>query len=216
MTGESAAIEPTSVEQTTEETLREELYDQFNVSPTGKVAISFILPLLDLIVKTESGYDIDPRSKILAEISLYEAYKEEPKFKIFAWATILLGTYDYLHTLNPAIYGITFIALATLNGFVSSLRSPSMMAAELEGAKDEHGMPADYRSKALSSVNTNVTLVLFVIAVGVQMLVTSSIVKGEVVSQNVANGVVNSAITAFMLLLTPFLLDWYRRRSDAD
>lgn len=74
-----------------------------------------------MTVQTESRYDIDPRSKVLAEISLWEAYNNAPKFKMFAWATILLGTYDYLHSFNPVFYGMTFIALATFNGFSYSL-----------------------------------------------------------------------------------------------
>ena len=76
------------------------------------------------------------------------------------WTGGLVGTFDYLHALNPSVYSILFVALATVNGFVSSLRSLAMMVAEIEGLTNENGMLADYRAKALSSVNTNITLVL--------------------------------------------------------
>lgn len=199
---------------TSEADLREELYEEFDVSRKGRLMIRYLLPILDKQINTESRYDVDPQSKILAEISLYQAYEEEPKFKIFAWAALLIGTYDLLHPLNPAFYGLLFAALATLNGFVSSLRSPSMMTAELEGATDTDGMPADYRAKAHSSVNTNVTLVLFVIAVGIQLLVTSSVIQGEIITQNVAVELLPPAVSALGLSSVPFLL--YRLRGSAD
>ena len=190
-------------QEQSDENLREELYTQFGITTKGQIAIRFLIPLLDKTVQTESRYDIDTRSKILAEIALYQAYQREPKFKLFAWATVILLTFDFLHALDATVYGILFIALATLNGFVSSLRSPSMMVAELEALEDKNGMPANYRAKALSSVNTNITLVLFVIAVAVQLLVTSSIIVGEVVSQNVADGVVPPVVSAIVLLAIP-------------
>jgi len=197
-----------------EEALREELYDEFGITTKGQIAISVLIPLLDKTVQTGSRYNIDARSKILAEIALYQAYEREPKFRLFVWATVLLLTFDFLHALEPAVYGILFIALATLNGFVSSLRSPSMMVAELEALEDKNGMPANYRAKALSSVNTNVTLVLFVIAVGVQLLITSSIIGDEVVFQNVADGVVHPAVSAIVLAAVPAL--YHRIRGVAD
>lgn len=190
-------------QEQSDENLREELYTQFGITTKGQIAIRFLIPLLDKTVQTESRYEIDTRSKILAEIALYQAYQREPKFKLFAWATVLLLTFDFLHALDATVYGILFIALATLNGFVSSLCSPSMMVAELEALEDKNGMPANYRAKALSSVNTNITLVLFVIAVAVQLLITSSIIVGEVVSQNVADGVVPPVVSAIVLLAIP-------------
>jgi len=190
-------------QEQSEEHLRKEIYNQFGITTKGKIAIRFLIPLLDRTFQTKSRYDIDIRSKILAEIALYQAYEREPKFKLFAWATVLLLTFDFLHALNATVYGILFIALATLNGFVSSLRSPSMMVAELEELEDKNGMPANYRAKALSSVNTNITLVLFVIAVAVQLFITSSIIVGEVISQNVADGVVPPVASAIVLLLIP-------------
>lgn len=180
----------------------------------GQIAIKHILPALDRVVQTESRYNIGSRSKILAEIALFRAYEREPKFKMFVLAGLLIGAYDFLHTLQPSIYGILFIALATFNGFVSSLRSPAMMAAELEGVEDEDGMPADYRAKALSSVNTNVTVVLFAIAVGVQLLVTSSIIQAELVTQNVATSLVSPGVSALVLLTIPVILDHLWWRSD--
>ena len=192
-------------EQNFEEKQRNELYDQHNVSKAGRSAIKYLLPLLERGIDTEERYDIDTRSKVLAEISLYQAYQREPKFKMFAWVAVLLVAYDTIHFLNPAVYGILFIALATINGFISTLRSPAMMAAELEGATDEDGMPADYRAKALSSVNTNITLVLFLIAVSIQLLITSSAIEGELVARNIADGAVNPFITTGVLLFTPIL-----------
>lgn len=188
-----------------EEDLREDLYGQFDISTKDRVAIRWILPLLDQFVQTESRYDIDKRSKILADIALFQAYEQEPKFKIFVWAAVLLGGFDLLHSLNPGFYSVLFIALATINGFVSSLRSPAMMAAELEGATDEDGMPANYRATALSSVNTNVTLVLFVVAVGIQLLVTGDFIRGEVIARNIAEGVVSPAISALVLFVIPWV-----------
>jgi hypothetical protein len=194
-------------DERTEKFIRQELYEQFEVSKQGQLAIKFLLPLLDKNVKTNSRYDIDLRSKILAEIALYQAYDDAPKFKMFGWASLLLGIFDLFHALNPSIYGVVFIALATLNGFVSSLRSPSMMAAELSEERDDNGMPATYRAKAHSSVNTNVTLVLFVLAVGVQLLVTSSVLKGELIAQNIGSGILNPAITALALFAIPLVYD---------
>lgn len=188
-----------------EEELREELYDQFDVTWVGRLGIKYIIPILERTVDTESRYDIDERSKILAEIALWEAYDDEPKFRMFAIATVLIGIYDLLHTLNPAIYSVFFIALASLNGFVSSLRSPSMIAAEVEGAEDENGMPGDYRSTAYSSVNTNVTVVLFVIAVGVQVVLTSSLAPNELLVQNIADGSWHPVLSAGVLFLLPLI-----------
>ena len=208
--------EHTSSEKQSEKDLREELYDQFGIAMKGRVGIRWIIPHLDQGVQTESRYDIDKRSKILAEIALFQAYEQEPKFKIFVWAAILVGAFDLLHQLDPGVYSILFIALATINGFVSSLRSPAMMAAELEGTPDENGMPADYRAKALSSVNTNITLVLFVIAVGVQLFVTSGYAQQEIISRNLATGVLNPAISMAVLLAIPLLVSRITGESDAN
>lgn len=202
--------EETDPEAVSEEDLREDLYDQFDISTKGRVGIRWILPLLEKYVETKSRYDVDDRSKILAEIALFQAYEREPKFKMFAWAAVLIGGFDLLHPLNPGVYSVLFIALATINGFVSSLRSPAMMAAELEGATDDDGMPANYRAKALSSVNTNVTLVLFVIAVGIQLLVTGDYVQGEIVARNVADGRVSPVISAIVLIAIPLVYNRIR------
>lgn len=203
MKQETSAEEHPDTEDRSEEELREDLYEQFDVPAKGGAMIKWILPLLELVVNTEDRYDIDARSKILAEIALYQAYEREPKFKLFLWAALLIGGYDLLHPLNPDIYSILFLALATINGFASSLRSPPMLAAEVEGVPDENGMPADYRTTALSSANTNVTLVLFVIAVGVQLLLASTIVEGELVARNIAAGVVDPVVSGVLLLLLP-------------
>lgn len=202
--------EEANPETVSEENLRENLYEQFDISTKGRVGIRWILPLLEKFVDTESRYDVDKRSKILAEISLFQAYEREPKFKMFAWAAVLIGGFDLLHPLDPGVYSVLFIALATINGFVSSLHSPAMMAAELEGATDEDGMPANYRATALSSVNTNITLVLFVIAVGIQLLVTGDYVQGEVVARNVADGNVSPAVSAIVLIAIPLVCNWVR------
>jgi uncharacterized membrane protein len=183
-------------EQRSEEELRNELYDQFDLSQTDKLAIEHIIQRLERHVDIEERHDINPRSKILSEIALYQAYRSEPKFETFAWAGALLLGYDVLHTLNPTFYGIVFVGLATVNGFISSLRSPSMMAAELEGETDENGMPANYRAKAIESVNTNITMVLFGIAFSIQFLVTSSLVTGDLITRNLADGLVNPYYTA--------------------
>lgn len=197
-----------------EEELRKELYKQFNVSRAGRLGIQYILPLLDKRIQVDSIYDVTTRSKILAEIALYQAYKREPKFRLLLWGVVLIGVYDYLHYLNPAFYGLLLGAVTTLNGFVGALQSPSMMAAELEGTTDEDGMPADYRATAHSSANTNVTLVLFVFAVGIQLLVTSSIVQGEILTHNVADGTFPFAASALLLLHVPVVVNqiWERIR----
>jgi len=188
-----------------EEELRRRLYEQHDVSYTTQIGIKYILPHLERYVDAEDRYDINPRSKILAEISLFEAYQQEPKFKILGLIGTILIAYDILHSFNPAIYGVVFIGAATVYGFTSALRSPAMMVAELEGLKDEKGIPADYRAKALSSVNTNVALALFVIAVSVQLTVTSSIVEAEVITYNLLDGVVNPYLTAGVLIFLPYL-----------
>ena len=179
-----------------ENELRSSLYEQHNVSKTTQNGIKYILPLLERNLGIEDRYDVDLRSKIIAEISLFESYQREPKFKIFVLTGFILLTYDFLHTFNPIIYGIVFIGLTTVYGFTSTLRSPAIMAAELEGIKDENGIPADYGAKALSSVKTNVTLVLFIVAVSIQLLVSSSLVGSEVITHNLLDGMVNPYLTA--------------------
>lgn len=198
-----AKKEEAGSEVPSEDDLRAEIYEQFDVNWKEEILILYTLPFLDLFVQTESRYDIDTRSKILAEIALVRAYVREPKFKMLFSATALLATYDFLYPLSPSMYGILLGALVTLNRFLSSLRSPEMIAAELEGTKDEDGMPAHYRAKALSTVNTNVTLVLFVIIVGVQVLVTSSLVQGELLTENVAVGRLHPSVPAFLLVAMP-------------
>lgn len=212
MQEETPVTEQDDSKEQSENALREELYEQFDVPARGGAMIQWILPLLELAVNTEERYDIDTRSKILAEIALYQAYEREPKFKLFLWAAVLIGGFDLLHPLNPDIYSILFLALATINGFASSLRSPQMLAAEVEGVPDEDGMPADYRAVALSSANTNVTLVLFVIAVGVQILLASAVVEGELVARNIAAGVVDPVVSGVLLLLLPVV--WRVWRGD--
>lgn len=202
--------EGTDTEGAAEEALRRDLYDQFDISPTAQIGIRWILPLLDAVVDTGSRYDIDMRSKILAEIALYQAYNQQSKIKIFALPAALLVVFDFLHSLNTGVYSVVFIALATINGFLSTLRSPVMMAAELEGVTDEDGMPADYRAKAFSSVNTNITLVLFVIGAGVQLLVTGGIVQGEIVARNVADGRVTPVVSGIVLLSLSVVYDRVR------
>ncbi|WP_256544826.1 hypothetical protein [Halobellus inordinatus] len=198
----------TDSEESSEEGIRKELYDQFDISWFGELVIEYILPILERGHRTESRYNINDRPKILAEIALCQAYKQEPKFKILVWGGILIGSFDFLHTLNPSVYSILFIALATVNGFVSSLRSPSMMVAELEGLADEDGMPANYRAKAFSSVNTNITLVLFLIAVSIQILISGGFVRGEVLANNIADGAVNPIVTAGILVFAPKIYYW--------
>jgi hypothetical protein len=204
--------EPSEGGEGDESGLREDLYDQFDISMKGRLGIRWILPVLEKSVRSESSYEVSDRSKIVAEIALFRAYEQEPKFKIFAWAAVLIGGFDLLHPVNPSVYSVLFIALATTNGFVSSIRSPTLMAAELEGVTDEDGMPADYRSKARSSANTNVSLVLFVIAVGIQLLVTTGYVQGEVIGWNVGEGVVSATVSAVALFITPVIYDRIRNR----
>jgi len=212
--GGGVTEEKTSSATKSEEEQRRKLYEQFEVSWADDLAIRHILPRLDEHVQARSRYDVSSRSRVLAEISLLQAYKREPKFRIFAWGVALIGVYDCLHYLNPAFYGLLLGALATLNGFVSSLRSPAMMAAELEGATDEDGMPADYRATAHSSANTNVTLVLFVLALGVQLLITSSIVQGEIIARNIAEGTLPVAVSVLVLVSIPLVKDRLRRNDD--
>lgn len=201
----SEQVEEVEEQRSEEEELRNELYDQFDLSWAEKFGIEHIIPRLERYVDTEERYDIAPRSRILSEIALFQAYQSEPKFKLFAWAGALLIGYDFLHALNPTLYGVVFVGLATLNGFVSSLRSPSMMVAELEGETDEDGMPANYRAKALESVNTNITMVLFAIAFIIQFLVTSSLVTGDLITRNLADGLVNPYYTAVAFLVLPLI-----------
>jgi hypothetical protein len=197
-------------EQHSEQELRSELYEQFGLSGVEKFGIEHIIPRLERYVDTEERYEIDIRSKILSEIALFQAYQSEPKFKLFAHAGVLLVGYDTLHTFDPAFYGVVLVGLATLNGFVSALRSPSMMAAELEGEADEDGMPANYRAKALESVNTNIAMVLFGIAFSIQIMVTSSLVTSELIAQNLADGIVNPYYTAVAFMMFPVL--YYKAR----
>lgn len=198
-----------------EEDLREELYEQFDVGWVGSLVIRHILPILDRNVEATERYSVDTRSKILADIALYQAYRQVPKFMILVWGFVLIGAYDLLHYLNPAYYGMLIGALASLNGFASSLRSPVLLAAEMEGSPDSDGMPADYRTTAHSSATTNVTMILFLVALSVQMLVTGSVIQGEILTQNVASGTIPFYLSALVLAGVPFVLS-YLRESDDD
>lgn len=168
--------------------LRSSLYETFEISWAGSLMISYLFPLLERHVVIDSRYDISQRSVILAEIALYEAYTREPKFQLFFSLGMVVGFYDMLHPLSPHVYGILFVGVATINGLTSSLRSPKMMAAELESEPDDKGMPADYRAKAISSASTNVTIVLLAIALLIQVFVTSSVLPSELLKQNYAVG----------------------------
>lgn len=188
-------------ETRSEEKLRSELYEQLDVSQIEKFGIEHIVQRLERNVDTEERYELDPRSKILSEIALIRAYRSEPKFGMFAYSGAVLICYDILHVLNPAFYGTVFVGVATLNGFISSLRSPSMMAVELEGETDEDGMPANYRAKAIESVNTNITMLLFGIAFTIQIITISSIVTDDLITRNLAAGTVNPFYTFAILVL---------------
>ncbi|MCD2204511.1 hypothetical protein [Halobacterium sp. KA-6] len=190
--------------------LREDLYEQFDVTDFDRLMIVALTSMLELSLQTESRYDVDERSEILAQIALYQAYERSPKLKFFAWVTTFIVGFDLLYPLSPGIYGIYFIAFATVNGFLSTFRAPLRMAAELEGAVDEDGMPADYRARALTSVNTNITLVLFAIGVVFQVLVSGGHVQGEIVTRNVAGGRVNPIISGIVLLSLPIIYNRIR------
>jgi hypothetical protein len=194
-----------------EQKVRRELYDQFDVSNAEKQGIRYLLPILESQANIPRHYDINTRSKILAEIALYRAYSRVPKFKILIWGFFLTGVYDLLHPFDPSFYPIVLGALVTYNGFVSSLRSPEMMAAELEVITDDQGMPADYRAKARSSANTSVSVVLFTIVVSVQLLVTSSAIRGEILTQNTLQATVPPIVSAVGLFCIPLLISFVQR-----
>jgi len=192
--------------------IRDELYEQFGVSKAEKLGIRYLLPILDVQVDILTQYDVDAKSKVLAEIALYQAYSRVPKFKLLIWGLILTGVYDLLHPFNQSFYPVVLGALVTYNGFVSSLRTPEMMAAELKGVTDDQGMPADYREKARSSANTSVSVVLFTIVVGVQLLVTSSVIRGEVFPQNILQATVSPVVSATILFSLPLLSNFVQQR----
>ena len=191
---------------------RDELYEQFDVSKAERLGIRYLLPILDGQVDTFTQYDINTKSKVLAEIALYQAYSRVPKFKLLVWGLILTGIYDLLYPFNQSFYPIMLGALVTYNGFVSSLRTPEMMAAELKGVTDDQGMPANYREKARSSANTSVSVVLFTIVVGVQLLITSSIIRGEVFPQNILQATVSPVVSATVLFSIPLLTSFVQRK----
>jgi hypothetical protein len=195
-----------------EQDIRDELYEQFGVSKVEKLIIRYLLSVLNSQVKRVSQYDVDTQSKVLAEIALYRAYNRVPKFKLIIWGLILTGMYDLLYTFDPSFYPIVLGALVTYNGFVSSLRTPEMIAAELKRVTDNQGMPADYREKARSSANTSVSIVLFTIVVGVQLLVTSSVIQGEIFPQNTLRATVSPIVSAVVLFSIPLLTSFVQRR----
>ncbi|OAQ54844.1 hypothetical protein HTG_04555 [Natrinema mahii] len=195
-----------------EEELRAEMYEELNVTKKERAVIEKILPRLEWLVQTESRYDIDTRSKILAEISLARAYVQEPKGKLLVSIAGLIGVYDYLHAMEVGVYPVLLGAFVSLYGLAVSLRSAPMMAVELEGLKDGDGMPADYKTKALSSVTTNASLLRFSIVLGIQLLVVGSFIQGELLTANVADGMVYPGISAFILFITPIALLLLRRQ----
>lgn len=197
-----------STEEQFEVSRRSELYDQFNITAVEEKFIRYLSLVLEWIVqmnfKFDVQYDTDPRSQILAEIAVTRAYIREPKFKLFTTSTMLIALYDLLHPLPPSIYPIFLIGLATLNGFLSSVRSPTMLAAEIKNTTDEDGMPVEYRHRAVAAANTTVTIVLFAVAIVVQVLVTTSVIQGEILTQNIADGFIHPSVSALMLLV-----GWY-------
>ena len=186
--------------------IREEIYEQFGVSWVERKFIDHVFPLLEANAQTEERYETSTRSEALAEVALFKAYKDEPKFKLFISLGVVLSLYDILHQLSPQVYGILFVGFATINGLSSSLRSPKMIAAELESVTDENGMPADYRAKALNSASTNVTIVLLAIAIVIQVLISSSVIQAEIWGANYAAGtVIHPSYTIAGLLTLLFL-----------
>lgn len=81
---------------------RDELYEQFDVSKAERLGIRYLLPILDGQVDTFTQYDINTKSKVLAEIALYQAYSRVPKFKLLVWGLILTGIYDLLYPFNQS------------------------------------------------------------------------------------------------------------------
>lgn len=185
------------------EEVKQDLFQEYGVSWIGQFFIENILnsSIFDIDTHPDEVYDTTVNSEVLAGIALLEAYKREPEFKLFLYLGFIIGFYDLLHLLPVQVYGVLFVALATLNGLLSSLRSPKMLAAELESETDDKGMPADYRAKAIRSVRTNVTIVLLTFAFGIQVLISASVLPSELFTQNYATGTsLHPLITSGFLL----------------
>lgn len=190
------------------EEVKQDLFQEYGVSWIGQFFIENILnsSIFDIDTHPDVVYDTTVNSEVLAGIALLEAYKQEPKFKLFLYLGLIIGFYDLLHFLPVQVYGVLFVALATLNGLLSSLRSPKMLAAELESETDDKGMPADYRAKAIRSVRTNVTIVLLTFAFGIQVLISASVLPYELLTQNYAVGTpLHPLITSGFLLALLFI-----------
>lgn len=194
------------------EGLRSELYDQFEISQLDQIMLSSVLPILYDRVEVEPRYNTSPHSEILAEIALYQAFKGEPKFRLLFSLSMVIGFYDLLHPLTSQVYPVIFVGVVTINGLISSLRSPKYLAAKLDSELDEKGMPADYRAEATNSASSAITMVLLTIAVTLQLLISNSELPPELLLQNYAVGTeIDPIMTIFFLLIVVYLIGRVRK-----
>jgi hypothetical protein len=198
----------------TDERSRDELYEEFGINEIEARLILLINIAFSLIVNRlnlKEDYEISSESQILAEIALLEAYKREPTYGLLLKSGLVIGLYDILHPLPSEIYGLLLVAVATVNGLTSRLRSPKMVAAEIKSETDEMGVPADIRLKATNIASTSITIVLLTIAVLVQVLISGQVIGSELLNQNYAVGTLAKPwLSALLVILIPYLLDKIR------
>ena len=185
---------------------REELYDKYNMPTAGRFFVAHLLPVLEMAIEFESDIQTETHDEVLAEVALWKAFDNEPKIKPFIIQTGFLAFYDYLYSFPFGLYGLFIVGLATVMSLIPSVQGRYLLAAGYAGQTDEDGIPADLRLKAITVANSTVSLVFVGIGIVVQMMATSGIVGGELLSQNrMAGGPIPPIVTIGMILVSIYL-----------
>lgn len=185
---------------------RDELYDRYNMPRAGRIFAAYLLPVIEQLIDVESDIETETHDEVLAEVALWKAFDNEPKWKPFIIVTGLVAVYDYLFPLPFGVYGLSIVGFATLLGLVPSVRGRYLLAAEHAGKTDEDGIPADLKLKAMSVASSAVSLVFISIGITVQLMATSGIVGAEFLSQNrIVGGPIPPIVTIGVLLAVPYV-----------
>lgn len=187
--------------------IREEMYDEYNMPSNGRTFVKYFLPVLERYVQPEDNIRTDRRDEVLAEIALWKAFDSEPKNMPFIILSAILLSYDYLYSMPVGIYGVSIVGLATVGGLITSVRGRKLLAAEYAGETDGDGIPAGLRLNAMNVASTTVTLVYVTLGIIVQMIGSSGLVGNEFLSSNImSNGPIPYWVTIIGILIGLFLL----------
>lgn len=184
---------------------RSELYDEFEVPWAGRVFAKYLLPVLDLALDVDDEYDTQVQTEVMAEIALWRAFSEEPKFKPYLLLVGMAAVFDYLYQLPVEVYGIAVVGLATLGGIMTNIRSRRLLAAEYSELENEKGVPASLRLSAINAASSSITLVFVGIGIILQLVISIGVLGNELLKQNI---LVNSGFPplGIVIILTVALI----------